>query len=413
VTHATTPELDPPCPPAPAGPDRPGAQATTLARPTADRTLRAVRRPFDAIAPATWDRLAAANPWATPFSGWAFHRAWWDAYGAHAHEQTFVAVPADGPDGAEPVAIIPLMHRHEVEPDDAILRTRLRGESSGGLTEVAPTAKAVFLGATYHADYATLLAAPADLPAAAGALAAALADPRGHGDADHTPWDVVDLRRLRAGDPAGDALERAFAARAAAEGWVVTREREDVCPVVTIVTGVGFEDYLGTLGKKERHEIRRKVRRAEAAGTVALLPSPDPVADLDAFVDLHQKRWGADGLFPATPGGDQSRTFFRRLFELAAGTGTVQLRFLTVDGRRIAAGVWLEDERAIYFYNAGVDPGASELSPGVLLSARAIATAVADGRSRFDFLRGDESYKYEWGAVDEPIERILVARGAG
>ena len=58
-------------------------------------------------------RPANANPWATPFSRWAFHRAWWDAYGDNAHEETVVLVPADGPDDATPVAIAPLMHRHE------------------------------------------------------------------------------------------------------------------------------------------------------------------------------------------------------------------------------------------------------------------------------------------------------------
>ena len=34
------------------------------------------------------------------------------------------------------------------------------------------------------------------------------------------------------------------------------------------------------------------------------------------------------------------------------------------------------------------------------------------GTRRFDFLRGDEAYKYEWGAVDEVIDRIVV-RPAG
>ena len=78
-------------------------------------------RPFDDIPRADWDGLAARNPWATPFSAWAFHRAWWDAYGANAHEQTLVVVRADAPaDGrATPIAIVPLMHRHEVEPTDA------------------------------------------------------------------------------------------------------------------------------------------------------------------------------------------------------------------------------------------------------------------------------------------------------
>ena len=39
-----------------------------------------------------------------------------------------------------------------------------------------------------------------------------------------------------------------------------------------------------------------------------------------------------------------------------------------------------------------------------------VAGALAAGMRRMDFLRGDESYKYEWGAVDEPIQRVLVRR---
>jgi hypothetical protein len=376
-------------------------------------SLRAVRRPFDAIDPAAWDALAAASPWATPFARWGVHRAWWDAYGANAHEQTLVVVDPAAADPDAPVAIVPLMHRHEVEPDDAILRTRLRGEPHMPRTPVAPTAKAVFFGASYHADYATILARPEDLPATAEALAEALATPGAADDPDHpAPWDVVDLRRLRCGDPAVDALADAFGRRTGA-GWTLVREREEVCPVVTFEEGIGFDGHLATLGKKERHEVRRKLRRAEAAGEVRLERSADPVADLDAFIDLHQKRWGDRGLFPPTPGGAQSRTWFRRLFELLGADGTFQLHFLAVAGRRIAAGAWFEDAAAWYLYNAGVDPEARELSPGVLMSAKAIEAAILAGRRRFDYLRGDEPYKYEWGAVDEPIQRLLVVRTGG
>ena len=63
------------------------------------------------------------------------------------------------------------MHRHEVEPDDVELRTKIRGADGPTLTPVSPDAKALFFGASYHADYATILAAPADLPAVADALA--------------------------------------------------------------------------------------------------------------------------------------------------------------------------------------------------------------------------------------------------
>lgn len=394
-------EKEPPCP---------GIDAVDPAAATpSGRSLRAEQRPFDSIRPEVWDSLAGANPWATPFSRWAFHRAWWDAYAGSAHDQTLVVVDPRSPDGP-PVGIVPLMHRHMVEPGDAATHTTMRHGSAVELTRVAPEAKAVFFGASYHADYATVLAAPGDLPAVAGAVVDHLAKPPPVDGPDPIPWDVVDLRRLRCGDPAADELAIAFGDREIVAGWTLNVEREDVCPVLTLPDVADFEGYLATLGKKDRHEIRRKVRRAEADGEVRLVDSADPQADLTSFIDLHQKRWGADGLFPPTPGGEASRTFFRRLFELLGPDGTARLTFLTVGERRIAAGVHLESDDGYLYYNAGVDPEARGLSPGVLMVARYIERAIRSGKRRIDFLRGDEPYKYEWGAVDEPIQRLLVRR---
>jgi CelD/BcsL family acetyltransferase involved in cellulose biosynthesis len=238
-------------------------------------------------------------------------------------------------------------------------------------------------------------------------VAAYLASPHGK------PWDVVDLRRLRCGDPAGDELAAAMGALEMSEGWTLNVEREDVCPVVTLAEGIDMDGYLATLGKKERHEIRRKVRRAEAVGELRLDDSHDPLADLEVFIDLHQKRWGDDGLFPPTAGGAQSRVLFRRLFELFGTDGPLRLAFLSVAGRRIAAGVHFETADGYLYYNAGVDPNARELSPGVLMVYAYVARALASGKSRLDFLRGDEPYKYHWGARDEVIQRLLVRRRAG
>jgi CelD/BcsL family acetyltransferase involved in cellulose biosynthesis len=413
VTSPTV-DVEPACPGSdPAGnsaPTGPAGRRAPAVAATPNRTLRAERRDFDALDAATWDALAARTPWATPFSRWAAHRAWWDAYGANAHDQTLVVIDPDAPAGSPPVAIVPLMHRHEVEATDLITHTRMRADSDEPLTPVAPHAKAVFFGASYHADYATVLTAPADLSVVAEAVVAHLAAPPDATDEHPEPWDVVDLRRLRCGDPTADILAQAFGAREIAEGWTLNVEREDVCPVLALPIGGDIEMYLATLGKKERHEIRRKARRAEAAGEVRLEESPDALTDLGSFIDLHQRRWGADGLFADTPGGAQSRVFFRRLFELFGPDDVLRLSFLTVGGRRIAAGIHLDDGDAFYYYNAGVDPEARELSPGVLMIARYIERAIALGRRRFDFLRGDEPYKYEWGAVDEPIQRLLVRR---
>jgi CelD/BcsL family acetyltransferase involved in cellulose biosynthesis len=399
----------------PACPGSIGARRPALFEPTdpvrSGPALTAQRAAFGDIPRQTWDRLAGANPWATPFSGWAFQRAWWDAYHASAHDETLLVADSRSA-SPEPVAIVPLMHRHEVEPTDADHATKIRHGDRPDLTRVPATAKAVFFGASYHADYASVLAAPADLPAVAGAVVdylATIGDDSSAGS-DDTTWDAVDLRRLRCGDPAADALAAAFGRREMTNGWTLNLEREDVCPVATFPEGASFDDYLGTLDKKARHEIRRKVRRAESAGDLALMPSLDPLTDLEVFIDLHQKRWGPDGLFPPTPGGDASRVFIRRLFEECGGQGPVRLSFLSVGDRRIAAGIHVETADTWMFYNAGIDPDARELSPGVVLTAMYVKSALEAGKRRFDFLRGDEPYKYEWGSVDEPIQRLLVRR---
>jgi CelD/BcsL family acetyltransferase involved in cellulose biosynthesis len=391
-----------------AEPACPGSFDFEAALPPKPRTLRVDRRSFDDISRATWDRLAAANPWVTPFSEWPFQRAWWDAFGATAHQETLVV--SDAADG-DIVAIVPLMHRHEVEPTDAETHTTMR---HGGerLTPVPPTAKAIFFGASYHADYATILAAPADLAPVAEAVAEHLAAVAVPDDEHPKPWDVVDLRRLRCGDPAADALATVFARREMSEGWTLNVEREDVCPVVNLEPGIDFDGYLATLGKKNRHEIRRKLRRAEALGEVRLTDSTNPLVDLDVFIDLHQRKWGDAGLFPPTPGGAASRHFVRRLFEEHGPDGALRLAFLTVGGRRIAAGVHFRTTDGLLYYNAGVDPDARDLSPGVVMVAAYVQRAIAEGCRRLDFLRGNESYKYDWGAIDEPIQRILVRRDA-
>src|SRR5439155_19637343 len=192
------------------------------------------------------------------------------------------------------------------------------------------------------------------------------------------------------------------------QGWPINDERQEMCPVHNQTPGDDFDAYMATLDKKGRHEIRRKLRRAEAVGELRLTDSTDPLADLDSFIDLHQRKWGERGLFPATPGGDASRRFIRRLFEEHGSNGAVRLAFLTVGERRIAAGIHFRMADGYLYYNAGVDPDARDLSPGVLMVASYIERAIADGCRRLDFLRGDEPYKYEWGSFDEPIQRNLV-----
>jgi CelD/BcsL family acetyltransferase involved in cellulose biosynthesis len=370
-------------------------------------TLDARQVAFDAIPRADWDRLLAATPAATPFSRWTFHRAWWDAYGTTAHDR-YLIVCAPGSDAIR--GIVPLMYRHEVEPEDLPTHTVVR-EHSPMCDTVPGEARAIMFGASYHADYATVLAADEDLQGVCLAAAKTLAQPADVLDGDQG-WDVVDLRRLREIDRALPELEAALRSIATPDGWPVLREQEDVCPVVT-VRGDTWDEYLATLDKRARHEIRRKIRRAAAVGSLSIEVSGPTDEAIEDFVRLHDLRFGELGLFPANEGGSRSRRFISRLAELERNEpdgGVMHVARVSCGKRLVFVMVAFDDGSASYLYNAGIDPAAKHASPGVTGVALYFQDRIEAGLRRFDFLRGQERYKYEWGAVDEPIFRLLVER---
>lgn len=378
--------------------------------PPAPRRVRPAglrRTAFEAIPRAEWDRLYALAPAGTPFSGWTFHRAWWDAYGSTAEAHYLVladdvvsaAVEASSGSTAERPAregsgiagIVPLMVRSSARsPEDG-------GSGSGSRT--------LYFGASYHADYATALAAAEDLPSLADLLAGYLARSLLSGEVDR-----VDLRRLSESDPFLDLLAGALGTNAF-RGITAHRELEDVCPVVELAED--WHAQLGRLDKKNRHEVRRKLRRAEREGHVDLryLPLDDGAAE--HFIRLHQARWGSAGLFAGGQDGERSRAFLHRLVELEANAGpaaSFHIGEVSVAGQPIYALAGFAARGVCYFYNAGLDPEALDLSPGIVGTAAYLRDRIDRGDQRFDFLRGDEAYKYGWGARDTRLVRLLVER---
>jgi CelD/BcsL family acetyltransferase involved in cellulose biosynthesis len=64
----------------------------------------------------------------------------------------------------------------------------------------------------------------------------------------------------------------------------------------------------------------------------------------------------------------------------------------------------------VALYNSGFDPDARAMSPGVVLIARTIEDAITRGFRRYDFLRGEEPYKYGFGAVAAEVLRVTLER---
>ena len=158
-----------------------------------------------------------------------------------------------------------------------------------------------------------------------------------------------------------------------------------------------FEGYLGAIGKKERHETRRKGRRFEAAmGPPRLITYEEPCPALEDFFGLHRRSKGSKGSFMT----DRMAGMFTDLLKDAGW----RLDALYGDDHRLAAAViGYSDRSGYYLYNSAYDPDLRHASPGVVLLSELIRMAIGDGLTVFDFLKGDETYKYRLGARRRPL----------
>lgn len=218
-------------------------------------------------------------------------------------------------------------------------------------------------------------------------------------------------------DRAGKALDRAVAGwrcefhhlpagvpwpahAGGGDGW--HGETASICPVVALPST--SERWRQSLPAGLRRNIRRYGSRIrdEADAMFRTVRRSDEVrgAVSDLFV-LHTSRWHqrrCPGVFADSDVRRFHEMSAPRLFDrnllrlhlLSAGDATIGVQYVLVGNGRAFA------------YIAGFDPGWSRYSPGTLLLAFAIESAIEEGCVEFDLLRGTEPYKYIWGAVDRP-----------
>ena len=105
------------------------------------------------------------------------------------------------------------------------------------------------------------------------------------------------------------------------------------------------------------------------------------------------------------------RTLFGEIAQAAMSAGMLQLAFLDVDGIPAAGYFNFDYGGRIWVYNSGMDPAYAALSPGWVLLGLLIQRAIEQGRHTFDFMRGDETYKFQWGGTSETLLQLTVRRG--
>lgn len=308
-----------------------------------------------------WQRLYEECPDAPIFLSWEWVSTWWNHFHGGRTPHIVTLMNADGL-----VALAPLMKSEGAAP---ILSFIERDETT---------------------DYADMLAPPALRGGAAASLVAYLQEACAadcHARLEPVPEESALLAAVRDRPHAGFVGEL-------------------IQPCPTVALAESWEAHLATLSKKDRHELRRKLRRAETAGEISheVATTPEALnAPLKEFYRLHQSSSDPKKAQFLEP---QLQAFFTNAARTLAARGWLRLSTLRLNDAAIASLLSFVRGATVSLYNSGLDPEYRWLSPGIVIIAYEMQAAIAAGHTTYDFLRGDEHYKYDFGAQDRFVWRL-------
>ena len=309
-----------------------------------------------------WEHALGASDAATLFLTPWWQKTWWKHFGRGQELAVYVASDGQGPFGVAP-----------------LVRT-------DGVLEL--------LGATDLFDYRDFI-----VESGRGEdFCAALLDHLSELD-----WHTLRMESVRESSPTLQTLGSA----AKSAGMSVEIEPEDVAPVAMLPAT--WEEYVSGLSKKDRHELRRKIRRLHGAGEVtrSVCSSPEQVPGMMAvFLRLHRASSPDKAEFMTA----EREAFFIDAVGEASRRGRLRLEELALDGSPAASCLGFDYAGSFLLYNSGYAPEYSKLSVGIVSKALAIEGSIESGDSVFDFLRGSEDYKYRLGGQDRQVYRVIVRR---
>jgi CelD/BcsL family acetyltransferase involved in cellulose biosynthesis len=320
-----------------------------------------------------WNELLANSASHVPFLRNEYLSTWWQTLGGGEWSQGELCVVTAHQDGRL-AGIAPLFFTTNREGDPALM---LLGciEISDYLDLIAPAqVLQPFVDGLF--DYLDGMGAPA--------------------------WRVLDWWNFLSTSLTLPALETA----AARHGWSYTSEALQHCPYIPIPGD--WEVYLAGIEKKQRHEIRRKMRRLEIEIPSRWYIVEDEAnleAEVEAFMDmmaqdLNKRRFLTDTM----------RVQFQRSMREAFRAGWLQLAFLEISGEKAAGYINFDYLNSIWVYNSAINFKFREQSPGWVLLGYLLQWANEHQRAIFDFMRGDEDYKYRFGGVDRRVVRAVIRR---
>ncbi len=328
-----------------------------------------LHKDFSEIDSQTWNDLLKESISDVPFLRYEYQRAWWEHRGGGEWQDAQLILISARED-EKLIGIAPLFIA-EYENQPALL----------------------LIGSIEISDYLDVIVRADDHPRFISGLLDFIA-------AENFP--NLDWYNL----PDSSATLAALQFESAKRNW--SYSAETYRPTPRIKLSGDFEEYLARIEKKQRHEIRRKTRRAEESGRGVrwrISDMKDVESEIDAFLHLMEQD-ANKASFLKEPMREQMRAIIRAAHE----NGWLWLAFLEADGQRIAAALNFDYGAKLWGYNAGVDRRFMDLSPGWVLLSHVLQWCCENNRVEFDFMRGDEEYKYRFGAVNQYVMRARVSR---
>ncbi len=168
-----------------------------------------------------------------------------------------------------------------------------------------------------------------------------------------------------------------------------------------------WDKYLETLNSKQRHEVKRKLRRLGEAGNIdyrIFRDSEVTLKEIDIFIRLFRESREDKADFMTS----QMMSFFKSLVTTTAQAKLLRFGCLKLDAVPVAAIICFDYNDTIYLYNSGYDPQYSYLSVGLTSKVLCIKDSIERGKRKFDFLKGAEVYKYRLGGQEIPLYRCEI-----
>jgi len=215
----------------------------------------------------------------------------------------------------------------------------------------------------------------------------------------------IELMNLKASSPTLSFMHRL----APEHGYSSSCTETEVAPLLELPSS--YEDYMKGLSKKNRHELRRKLKRIEALEGVKITKITDTMelqSSLEIFIDLHKEGSPSKEKFWEKKGMPD---FFQEIASRFSPRQWIELNLLFYEDIIMAALLNFSYSDQILFYNVAFNKDFARYSPGLFLFNHCIKQAISEGKKKADFLRGREKYKYYFGAEDSKIFRLILNPG--